>query len=110
MKINIAQKIKGLDGIKALPNSETGLDLTLKDVSINAILSPDEKQKDGKKKYTDYEIFVKLRDAEKEIDLSSEEISRIKERGALVLGVLVYGQVVDLLEQKEIKKYKTLRV
>ena len=101
MKIDITQKIKGLDGIKALPNSETMKDLTLKDVSINAILAPEEKQKDGKGKYTDYEIFVKLRDAKKEIELSSEEISRIKEKGALVLGVLVYGQIVDMLEKKD---------
>ena len=101
MKIDITQKIKGIDGTKALPNSETKLDLTLKDVCINSILAPEEKQSDAKKKYTDYEIFVKLRDAKKEIDLSSEEISRIKEKGVLVLGVLVMGQVFDMLEKKD---------
>ena len=101
MKIDITQKIKGLDGIKALPNPDTKCDLILKDVCINSILAPEEKQSDAKKKYTDYEIFVKLRDATKEIDLSSEEISRIKEKGALVLGVLVYGQIVDMLEKKD---------
>jgi len=100
MKIDVTKKIKGLDGRKALPNSETMQDLTLRDVSINAILAPEEKQKDGKGKYTDYEIFIKLRDAKKEVELSSEEISRIKEKGAVVLGVLVYGQVHDYLEQK----------
>jgi len=100
MKINVMQKIKGLDGIKALPNLETKKDLTLRDVCINSILAPDEKQADAKKKYADYEIFVKLRDATKEADLSSEEISRIKERSVSVLGILVYGQVVDLLEAK----------
>ena len=100
MKINIAQQIKGPDGIKALQNSETQKDLTLGDVCINSILAPEEKQSDAKKKYTDYEIFVKLRDAKKEIELSAEEISRIKEKGALVLGVLVMGQVFDMLEKK----------
>ena len=101
MKINITQKIKAPDGIKGLPNSETKKDLTLKDICINSLLAPEEKQSDAKKKYTDYEIFVKLRDATKEVDLSSEEISRIKEKGALVLGVLVYGQIVDMLEKKD---------
>ena len=100
MKIDITQKIKGIDGTKALQNSETQKDLTLGDVCINSILAPEEKQSDAKKKYTDYELFVKLRDATKEVDLSSEEISRIKEKGAVVLGVLVYGQIVDYLEQK----------
>ena len=101
MKIDILQKIKGIDGVKPLLNSDRkGIPLTLKDVSINAILAPEEKQKDGKGKYTDYEIFIKLRDAKKEVELSSEEISRIKEKGAVVLGVLVYGQVHDYLEQK----------
>jgi len=100
MKINITQKIKAPDGIKALQNSETQKDLTLGDVCINSILAPEEKQSDAKKKYTDYEIFVKLRDAKKEIELSAEEISRIKEKGALVLGVLVMGQVFDMLEKK----------
>ena len=101
MKIKLNQKILGVDGIKALPNQETKCDLTLRDVSINAILALEEKQSDTKKKYTDYEIFVKLRDAKKEIELSSEEISRIKEKGAVVLGVLVMGQVFDMLEQKD---------
>ena len=100
MKIDVTQKIKGIDGRKALPNSETMKDLTLKDVCINSILAPEEKQKDSKKKYTDYEIFVKLRDAKKEVELSAEEISRIKEKGAVVLGVLVMGQVFDMLENK----------
>ena len=101
MKIDISQKIKSIDGIKALSNIDTKLDLTLKDVCMNSVLAPDEKQKDAKKKYADYEIYVKLRDAKKEVDLSSEEISRIKERGVPVLGVLVFGQVHDYLEQKE---------
>jgi len=101
MKIDITQKILGVNGTTPLLNQETKCNLTLRDVSINAILAPEEKQSDAKKKYTDYEIFVKLRDATKEIDLSSEEISRIKEKGALVLGVLVYGQIVDMLEKKD---------
>ena len=103
MKIDILQKIIGVDGIKALPNTETKRDLTLKDICINSILAQEEKQKDGKEKYTDFEIFIKLRDAKKEVELSSEEISRIKEKGNLVLGVLVYGQLCDYLEKKERK-------
>ena len=100
MKINLDQKIIGVDGIKPLPNTENGMDLTLKDVCINAALFPEEAQKDGKKKYGDYEIFVKLRDAKKEVELSSEEISRIKELSVMALGKLVYGQVCDMLEKK----------
>lgn len=104
MKINIDQKIIGIDGVKPLENTENGLDLTLKNVCINSILFPDEKQRDGKKKFEDFEIFVKLRDAKKEVDLSSEEISRIKEKAVFALGVLVMGQVWNMLEKKEPKK------
>lgn len=103
MKIDLTQKIMGVDGIKALENVDTKCDLTLKDVCINAILFPEENQKDPKEKYNDYEIFIKLRDATKEVELTSEEISRIKELSVLVLGKLVYGQVCDLLEKKERK-------
>jgi len=101
MKIDITQRILGIDGTKALPNSITNLDLTLKDICINSILAPDEKKKDAKSNYTDYEIFLKLRDAKKEVDLSSEEISRIKELGNIALGKLVFGQLCDLLEKKD---------
>lgn len=100
MKIDVTQKIIGVDGIKPLENIENKCDLTLRDVCINAILAPDEKQRDGKKKFEDFEIFVKLRDAKKEVDLSSEEISRIKEKAVFALGVLVMGQVWSMLEKK----------
>ena len=54
MKINLDQKIIGVDGIKALPNPESGTDLTLKDVCVNAVLAPrlqDEKADSEKEKY-----------------------------------------------------------
>ena len=104
MKINISQKIIGVDGIKPLPNPDTGMDLTLKDVCVNAVLAPrlqDEKADSEKEKYELGELFGKLRDCKtKEIDLSSDEIVKIKKKIGIIYPPLILWQAFNMLEKK----------
>ena len=107
MKIDLTKKIIGVDGIKPLPNPENGTDLTLKDVCINAVLAPrlqDEKADSEKEKYELGELFSKLRDCKtKEIDLSSNEIVKIKKKIGILYPPLILWQSFDMLEKKERK-------
>ena len=105
MKIDILQKIIGVDGIKPLPNPDKeGIPLTLKDVCINAILAPrlqDEKADSEKEKYELGELFAKLRDCKtKEIDLSSNEIVKIKKKIGIIYPPLILWQAFNMLENK----------
>ncbi|HDY88859.1 MAG TPA: hypothetical protein ENH82_12205 [bacterium] len=104
MKINLDQKMLGVDGIKVLPNPENGMDLTLKDVCINAVLAPTlqgDKPDNEKEKYEFGELFGKLRDCKKsEIDLSSNEIVKIKKKIGIIYSPLVLWQAFDMLEKE----------
>lgn len=104
MKINLYQKIISVDGIKAIPNPENGMDLILKDVCINAVLAPrlqDEKADSEKDKYELGELFSKLRDCKtKEIDLSSDEIVKIKKKIGIIYPPLILWQAFNMLEKK----------
>lgn len=97
MKIKINETIKGIDGIQPL-HGEGDASLTLKDICINALLTPD-KDDDEKKKIQRYEIFKKLRACTEEAVLTTEEISVIK-RGIGKINVpLIVGQAFELLEE-----------
>ena len=95
--------IKQSDGIKPIMNPDTGKSMTLKDVCINALLVPNEKD-EAKQKYTDYEVFKKLRDSNKEVELTAEEIARIKKKIGDIYPALVLGQAWEGLENSGNKK------
>lgn len=96
MKIKVNQTITTVDGIQPLKD-ETGHNLVLKDVCINAVLIFDEKD-DEKKKWEKYEIYKKLRNAVDEVTLTAEEVAVIKKSIAKVNAPLVMGQCFELLE------------
>ena len=102
MKIKITDVIKQIDGIKPIENPENKKAMTLKDVCINALLASDQKD-EAKQKFTDYETFKKLRDSNKEVELSAEEISRIKMKIGNIYPALVLGQAWEKLEGKNEK-------
>ena len=100
MRIEMNQKIMSVDGIKALSNQETKCDLTLKDVCINAVLNPG-KDDTEKQKYEAYELFVKIRDCKTaELDLTTEEVVKIKKKIGLIYMPLIMGQAWEILEGK----------
>lgn len=98
MKVNINQTLKQADG-KSPVEVEKGKALTLKDVCINAILTPAQDD-DEKKKWEKYEIFKKLRDGVLEVELMAEEIVVIKKGVARVNPPLIMGQAFEMLEGK----------
>ena len=100
MKIDILQKIKGVDGIKALPNLDTELDLTLKDVIIQALLSfaRDEPEKE---KFDSYRLYERLKvHSKNEINLTTEELAKIKKKIGSHYAPLIMGQAWDMIEKK----------
>lgn len=100
MRIEMNQKIMSVDGIKAISNQETKCDLTLKDVCINAVLNPG-KDDTEKQKYEAYELFVKIRDCKTaELDLTTEEVVKIKKKIGLIYMPLIMGQAWEILEGK----------
>jgi hypothetical protein len=108
MKIKINQKLVGIDGENIIDNKKP---LTLKDVCIAAALTPVQED-DQKKKFEKWDIFKKLRDCdlthkkddpdydEVEIELTSEEITVLKDASGKIHPQLIMGQVFEMLEQK----------
>jgi hypothetical protein len=97
MKVKVNETIKGVDGIVSLPGDK-GHALTLKDVCINAVLTPDEKD-DEKKKIEKYDIFKKLRASAEEVTLTTEEANVIKRAVGKINAPLIVGQVFEMFEE-----------
>jgi len=99
MKIDFKQKLVNFNGIEI--HQEKDKCWTLEEVSMNALLSPDDKI-DGKTKYERYELARKVK-ANEDLsieDLSIEEISMIKELIGKVYPPVLVGPAWDLLEDK----------
>ena len=104
MKIDLSQKIFGMQGTKPIPNPDTGKDYTLKDVCMEAVLFTEINPQTGlskatgKEKYERHELYRKLKDVYKEVDLSVDEIAEIKKCIGDLKPPLVMGQCWDYLE------------
>ena len=101
MKVNVNQKLLGVDGVEVL-KGDKGMSLLLKDICINALLSPNQ-QDDEKKKWDKYEVFKKLRDTVREgeeinVELKSEEITMLKQAVGKSATPLIMGQCWEMLE------------
>ena len=116
MKMNINQKLLGVDGVEAL-KGDKGMPLLLKDICITALLTPNQQDVE-RVKWDKYEVFKKLRDAVKEgdeiwVELKSEEITMIKQAVGKTQTPLIMGQIWEMLEagktvpiDKPLKKVK----
>lgn len=52
-------------------------------------------------KYKLYDIALRIQNSKKEVELNSEEISLVKTEVSKGMQPIVYGQIVDMLENKE---------
>jgi len=113
MKVNVNQKLLGVDGVEVLKGQD-GRPLILKDICITALLTPNQ-QEDEKKKWDKYELYKKLREGVKEgedinVELKSEEITLLKQAVGKTQTPLIMGQCWEFLEgglpQKTLKKVK----
>lgn len=112
MKMNINQKLLGVDGVEAL-KGEKGMPLLLKDICITALLTPNQQDVE-RVKWDKYEVFKKLRDAVKEgdtiwVELKSEEITMIKQAVGKTQTPLIMGQIWEMLEGGESKSIRKVK-
>ena len=98
MKINFNQPIKNIQG-------EEIKDLTLKTVSVEALLATfsDEQSLSGEEKAKRYLLATRIYANPEDIDLTVEEISKIKQLIGKGYGPLVVGQAWEILEGREVK-------
>ena len=89
MKIKINDKLKGIN--------DEDLNVTVKDVIIQSLLSPvqEDKQED---KWLKYEIYKKVKEAVSEVDLKTEQITIIKKAIGKFQPPLILGQTFEIIE------------
>jgi hypothetical protein len=94
MKINFNQIIKTIKG-------EEIKDLTLKSVSVEALLATfnDEQSLSGEEKAKRYLLATRIY-ANDELDLTVEEVAKIKQLVGKGYGPLIVGQAWEMLEGK----------
>ncbi|MCD6262343.1 MAG: hypothetical protein J7J52_04905 [Deltaproteobacteria bacterium] len=97
MIVNMSAELKTLDGE---PLIDAGKPVTLKDVSVNALLAQQERETlDAKEKLARYELALKVNKGG-DVEVTVEEIAKIKDCVGKVYPTLVVGQVFHLLEGK----------
>lgn len=105
-KLNLTQKFLDLDG-KPMKVSDTK-DLDVREaikITVTAELQSDTQgspQDVVTKKMNNFEIFLKVRDMDTDtVDLTSEEVTHLKDRIPFVLHVLALGPLMNMLNGKE---------
>jgi len=98
MKINLAKPLFDLEG-KEIKNEKDRV-VIAKDIILQTLLSAGQDEKDGNIKYKRFCLLNDINKTEKEYDISMEEILDLKTLIASVYGVLIYGQMVNILEGK----------
>lgn len=96
MKVNLTYIIKQPDG--KTPVVIDGEELTVKSVCINSLLTASHED-DGDTKFADYELFKRIKDGD-EVELSAEEIVRLKKKIGVLYQPIVVGQSYEVLEGK----------
>ena len=96
MKINFEQPIKTMKG-------EDIKDLTLRSVTVEALLAAfdDERSLAGKDKAERYLLATRVHASQGDLDLSVEDIVKIKQLIGKGYGPLVVGQAWSMLEKNE---------
>lgn len=94
MKINLEQEIRTITGEPV--KDENKKNLTLKPILVSAALQ--ETDKDEKKKVSDFQLALKIQNADKEVELDSKDIVRLQEKIKIGYTRLIVGQVYELLE------------
>ena len=95
MKTNLNQEILDAEGKSIVSGPRP--QLFLRDVCINAVLTPVQTDK-PEDKWKKYEIFKKLQSKSNEIDLPIEDIALIKRCVGLINPPLIMGQAFEMLE------------
>jgi len=108
MKIKLNQALLKMDGEKMFKEElkdnkmvETKNEFQLKDACVNSLMANVEKEEiDGVEKMKRYLLATKIQKAN-ELDLKSEEITKLKEIIGKAYGVMIVGQAYEMLEGKK---------
>jgi len=100
MKFNFDVPLEGLDG-KPVKGDDKKV-IMLKSTCINSLLAnvPNEKF-DGEEKLKRFLLAQRIEIAEKEIEITAEEITKIKECAGKAMGILVSGSIWFMLEKNK---------
>jgi len=99
MKIKMDQKILTTEG-DVIKNPNNGQEMTLRSISIDALLFPVEKDT-PKEKNDKYDLYKKVNVASKIIDFTIEEVAKLKKLIGELKPQLVMGQAWEMLENAE---------
>jgi hypothetical protein len=100
MKVILTTPIVDLEGVQ-ISEGNPLKGVTIKDTLLTSLLGGGRKEEDSTKKYARYCLLTDIKKAEKEIELSSEQVSDLKSLANEVYPILIYGQVWDILENKK---------
>lgn len=107
MKINLLEVIKDWEGKPVKLVSEDGKsekDLILKKVLLDMCgANNPQEQLNGEEKIIRYKIGLKVANSEGEVDLSSEDIVKLKSLLKQYASTVVCGRALDILEPLELK-------
>jgi hypothetical protein len=97
MKIKIDEAIKTLEGKPIKEGKEA---ITVKDILLQACTAhlQEDAQMQGTEKFKLYNLAQKINGQKKDIELTVEEVSLLKDRVGKAFNVLVVGQVWTALE------------
>lgn len=99
MKIDFAQTLRDLDG---KPIKKGKIDMSLASICVDALLSLDPKNTaniDGKEKVVRYELAKRIHKGGV-VDLTTDEISKIKKLVGKLYFPIIVGQAFMMLENK----------
>jgi len=95
LKIDFSVALKNLEG---KPLKDKGKDLTLKDVSTNAVLGNYDEKIDGEEKLKRFLLATKIYESNGELELTIDEVKMIKDLIAKGYSILVTGRALQILD------------
>lgn len=97
MKYQLATQLLNLDGSPI--KGPTGDIITFKTVCVACLVQAQDKATEDK--VAAFKLAVKIETAKKEVELSAEEVSRIKRLVGETMPVVIVGRVHEILEQAQ---------
>lgn len=110
LKLNLKYQFLNVDGSPMMMDPKTPMTVkeTLKVIATAEL--PNDTQGSSQeiliRKMNNFEIFLKAREAEDEVELTSEEITTIKERAPYILHSHVLGPLINLLSGRDVYAHK----
>ena len=102
MKIDVTQNLAALDGSLITDGTEENKPVLLKTVLVNALMASleDDKNQTGEDKLKNWTLSKDIHDGT-ELDLTPEQLSKLKERVGKVYTTAVVGPVFNILNGSE---------